>query len=150
MDEGVELPLSHRQMVATYGAGCFDEFLWIYGEGVEREALNIEKGTQEARSFLSNGLPEPLEEYLSSLRIAPGQLVRWGGTDNADVLMWIPTGPVDDWPTLVLEARQLRFSIVHLETPSVVFELLTKSLQIPFFPPDFPSSNPQFSPDPYA
>ncbi|MFF5055894.1 hypothetical protein ACFY1S_22200 [Micromonospora sp. NPDC000663] len=147
--EGVELPSSHRQMLAVYGAGCFDEFLWIYGEGVEREALSIEENTRAARSILSRGLPESLAEHLSGLDITPDQLVQWGGTDNGDLLLWIPTGPVDEWPTLVLEAGRLRFSIVSLESPSMIFELLTKSLKIPIFPPDFPSTNPQFSPDPY-
>lgn len=33
-DEVTVVPLNHRELVEVYDVGCFDDFLWIYGEGV--------------------------------------------------------------------------------------------------------------------
>ncbi|WP_413757469.1 hypothetical protein [Streptomyces sp. MMBL 11-3] len=147
---GVRTPDGHSEMVKVYGTGCFDEFLWIFAEGAERENLDIAFRTAEAREIFRGKKMPLLREALSGLGCTPEELIQWGVTDNGDSLLWIPVGNPDDWSTVVLQAGQLDFSIFSKSSTGLIFDLLSGSLRLRIFPEDFPSPHPEFSPDPYA
>ncbi|MDQ1038315.1 hypothetical protein QFZ75_004731 [Streptomyces sp. V3I8] len=143
-------PDGHEELVKVYGTGCFDEFLWIFAEGAENENLDISSRTAAARvTFREKKLPA-LREALADLRSAPEELIQWGVTDNGDSLLWVPVGNPEDWPTIVLQAGQLDFSVCLKSSTGLILDLLSRALRLRIFPEDFPSPHPEFSPDPYA
>ncbi|TDC27142.1 hypothetical protein E1265_02365 [Streptomyces sp. 8K308] len=144
------VPDSHRALVDAYGVGCFDEFLWIYGVGAENPHLDIAAATEVTRTIL-RGKPIPrIRAALAAHGLDTDDLVQWGGTDNGDVLLWVPVGAPDAWPTLIVEAGQLDFALVAESSTRVILGLLTGSLRVRCFPEDFPSERPEFAINPYA
>ena len=136
----VPIPESHLRLSDAYGAACFDEFLCIFADGHENEYLDIEAATARTRSVLRNKRIRELRDALREFGMAPESLIQWGATDNADVLLWIPAGDPEDWPTVVLQAGQLDFVVARRSSTGLLLDLLTGALRIPFFPEDFPSS----------
>ncbi|MFG2023032.1 hypothetical protein [Streptomyces sp. NPDC048825] len=146
----LNIPGNHEDLIAAYGTGCFDEFLWIFANGAENANLDIGKSTHTMQSILRGKDVPALREALGNYRTSPEELIQWGVTDNGDSLLWIPVGDAESWPTVVIQAGQLDFVISGKTSTGVVLGLLTRSLGIRFFPDDFPSDHPEFSTDPYA
>ncbi|MDT0321151.1 hypothetical protein [Streptomyces millisiae] len=144
------VPDSHRTLVHTYGVGCFDEFLWIYGVGAENPHLDIGAATDAMRAILREKGISGIREMLGAHGLGPDDLVQWGGTDNGDALLWVPVGDPEAWPTLVIEAGQLDFALVERSSTGLVLDLLTGARRLRIFPEDFPSGEPEFSTNPYA
>ncbi|MBC2908242.1 hypothetical protein [Streptomyces cupreus] len=136
-------------MTDTYGAGCFDEFLWIFAQGASNGHLDIAEQTGQMRSLLRGKVVPGLGPVLEEYRAESGDLVQWGVTDNADLLAWIPAGDPDHWPTVIIQAGRLGAVVTARSSADTVLGLLTGALRVPFFPDDFPSERPSFSPDPY-
>jgi hypothetical protein len=143
-------PGSHHDLVRAYGTGCFDEFLWIFAVGADNVNLDIKAATSATRSILEGKAAPDLREALGRHRAAPEDLVQWGATDNGDSLLWIPDGDPADWPTVVVQAGQLDFAISSRSSTGVVLDLMTGEFHPRFFPDDFPSGHPEFSPNPYV
>ncbi|MEO3767233.1 hypothetical protein [Streptomyces sp. B8F3] len=144
------MPESHGRLAGTYGVGCFDEFLWIYGSGAVNPYLDIDTATDEARAILrGKGIPG-IRGALEGYGLGPEDLVRWGGTDNGDMLLWLPAGEPAAWPTIAVEAGQLDFVVLERDSTGIVLDVLTGGERIRFFPEDFPSPQPEFSVNPYA
>ncbi|PIB09021.1 hypothetical protein B1C81_12260 [Streptomyces sp. HG99] len=144
------IPGSHHNLVRTYGTGCFDEFLWIFATGADNVNLDIDAATSTTQSTLGLKDAPTLREALSRHHTTPEDLIQWGVTDNGDSLLWIPDGDPAGWPTAVIQAGQLDFAISPRSSTGVVLDLLTGALRLRFFPDDFPSSHPEFSPNPYT
>lgn len=144
------IPGNHHDLVRAYGTGCFDEFLWIFAMGADNAHLDIDTATSATQSALRDKDVSALREALSRRHATPEELIQWGVTDNGDSLLWIPTGDPEDWPTIVIQAGQLDFVISPRSSTGVLLDLLTGELHLRFFPDDFPSSAPEFSPNPYA
>ena len=142
----VGLPAEHQEMIAVYGVGCFDEFLWVYGEAVGNRHLCIEHRTETIRSVLLAHARPRLNAFLSEFGARTEELIQWGGTDNGDSLLWVPVGPPNGWPTLILEVRQRDMEVVRQSSVGIILGLLTGTLQSSIFPDDFPSSRPAFMP----
>jgi hypothetical protein len=144
------IPPSHDDLTQVYGTGCFDEFLWIFADGADNGNLDIGACTDEMQSILRSKEASALRASVATYDVTLENLVQWGVTDNADTLMWIPAGDPANWPTIIIQAGQLDFTISDRSSTGVVLSLLTGELHIPFFPADFPSRHPEFSINPYA
>ncbi|MGY6656848.1 hypothetical protein ACXIZN_32280 [Amycolatopsis sp. TRM77291] len=144
---GPAIPASHLDLLNAYGTGCFDEFLWIYGAGVENKHLDIHSRTHGMRKILRRNTADGIREVLRLYGVDASELIQWGGTDNADSLMWIPVGDPVGWPTLIIESGQLGFTVSPRSSTGVLLDLLTGVLRTDVFPFDFPSENPSFSTD---
>ncbi|MDU0288839.1 hypothetical protein [Saccharothrix longispora] len=144
------LPPSHTRLVDDYGVGCFDEFLWIYGEGAENKNLDVHVRSAWTRSYVRRMGTSEVLGVLDRHGVLPEELVSWGGTDNADLLIWLPVGEPEDWPTLVVESGQLSCTVLTGTSTRIVFDLLTGKARAAAFPDDFPSDAPSFSANPYT
>jgi hypothetical protein len=144
------IPPSHRALTDTYGTGCFDEFLWIYADGAENRHLDIASQTESVRSILREKKMPEIRTVLQTYGMTPEDLVQWGGTDNGDSLLWLPVGEPDQWPTIVIEAGQLSFTLLSGTSTAILLALLTRTATADAFPEDFPSDLPEFSANPYA
>ncbi|WP_282703316.1 hypothetical protein [Streptomyces sp. CC219B] len=144
------VPAGHRALTGAYGAGCFDEFLWIFAEGASNGHLDIAEQTERMRSHLRGRAVPGLGPVLDGYGAESGDLIQWGITDNADLLGWIPVGDPAHWPTVIIQAGRLGAVVTVDSSTDTVFRLLTRALKVPFFPDDFPSERPSFSPNPYG
>ncbi|MGW6686049.1 hypothetical protein [Streptomyces sp. NPDC054961] len=141
---GVQIPPGHAAMLDVYGPGSFNDFLWIYGNSNPEIWPNIEMRTRASSAmFIQNDL-SGVRSALAGFDVDPGELIEWGGTDNADCLFWIPSGQADSWPTLIIEAGQLDFMVIEESSPEVVLRFLEGRLNCPFFPAEFIDRPPEF------
>lgn len=146
----VPVPTSHVRLIVTYGTGCFDEFLWVFAVGAPNAHLDIVERTRLMRAAFRGKVLHDLAHVPDDYRIVPDELVQWGGTDNADILAWVPKGEPDDWPTVIIQTGQLKAVFSSGSSTATVLGLLDGSLRVPFFPSDFPDIRPEFSANPYA
>ncbi|MGI5369014.1 hypothetical protein [Streptomyces iakyrus] len=144
------VPPGHRELIHTYGVGCFDEFLWLFADGAPNSNLDITENTRRLRSILRDRALPRLSHVFDEFHCTPDQLIQWGVTDNADMLAWIATGDPENWPTVIIQAGQLGAVVSPTSSTATVLHLLTGALRVPFFPGDFPTDQPEFSADPYA
>ncbi|MFF2780871.1 SMI1/KNR4 family protein [Streptomyces sp. NPDC058052] len=94
---GTRLPGDYRQLVETYGWGEFCDFLYLRTPFGTSEHNGVE--WQSARL---TGSPErDRDRYPYPLHPAPGGLLVWGTTADADRLCWLTKGSPDDWPVVV-------------------------------------------------
>ncbi|WP_367129117.1 hypothetical protein [Saccharothrix sp. HUAS TT1] len=83
-------------------------------------------------------------------RLDRGGVVRWGGTDNGDFLLWLPVGDPEEWPTLAVERGQSSCEPMTGSSTRIVLDLLTGAARTAVFPEDFPGDAPSFSINPHA
>ncbi|WP_200429929.1 SMI1/KNR4 family protein [Streptomyces sp. NE5-10] len=94
---GTRLPGDYKRLVGTYGWGEFCDFLYLRTPFGTSEHNGIE--WQSARL---TGSPEPdRDRYPYPLHPAPGALLVWGTTMDADRLCWLTGGSPDGWPVVV-------------------------------------------------
>lgn len=125
---GCEFPQDYKKFLGVYGAGQFDEFLWVYepnflvnpymdlvGQAVSRmddlESYRFEFGEDE-------GWPDGVS--------AASSLIAWGNTDNGTYLYWQPAdskGGVGR--VLVNDARAPIWSAYSMEPVEFLFRLLS-------------------------
>lgn len=148
--DGVAIPADYRRLLEVYGPGCFDEFLWVFAVGAENEHLDILAHTQEVRHILGRKDIPRLQDVLAEHGASVEDLVQWGVTDNADLLLWVANGPPDGWPTVIVQAGQLDVFVYAACSTDLVLDLLRGAVCPPFFPEGFPSDHPQFSVNPYG
>lgn len=137
---GVVIPPSHEAMLELYGPGCFNDFLWIYENSRPDIWPNIGARSRESSEILSGKEIPDIRSVMGRVGAAPADLIQWGSTDNADSFFWIPAGPADGWPTLIIEAGQLEFMVIEAPSPAVVLGLLEGTFDCPFFPVEFKES----------
>ncbi|MEU4064107.1 SMI1/KNR4 family protein [Streptomyces wedmorensis] len=94
---GTRLPGDYKRLVETYGWGEFCDFLYLRTPFGTSEYNGIE--WQSAR--LTGPSERDCDRYPYPLQPAPGGLLVWGTTMDADRLCWLTSGPPDDWPVVV-------------------------------------------------
>ncbi|MET9348396.1 SMI1/KNR4 family protein [Streptomyces termitum] len=94
---GTPLPGDYKRLVGTYGWGEFCDFLYLrtpFGtrahNGVEWQAVRLTGAPGRDR-----------ERFPYPPHPAPGALLVWGATMDADRLCWRTGGAPDDWPVVV-------------------------------------------------
>lgn len=94
---GTRLPKDYKRLVEAYGWGEFCDFLY----------LRTPFGTNK-RNGIQWQIPRPTgspegdpERYPYPLHPAPGGLLIWGTTMDADRLCWLTDGVPEQWPVVV-------------------------------------------------
>lgn len=98
---GARLPGDYKWLVDTYGRGEFCDFLYLRTPFGTSEYNGI-----EWQSGHLTGSPErDRERYPYPLHPAPGALLVWCTTMDADRLCWVTDGAPEDW-TVVVWSRE--------------------------------------------
>ncbi|WP_435885461.1 SMI1/KNR4 family protein [Streptomyces prunicolor] len=147
---GRRLPDSYHRLVEAYGTGCFDEFIWLYGNSPENNNLDIWHRSQKARRVFLRSASVNLNLALSGLGASRDDIISWGGTDNGDLCIWVAVGPSDQWPILVVDVREDICIKFDGNVTEFLLAFLQKDVTSDIFPDDFPSANPEFSRNPYS
>jgi hypothetical protein len=149
-DLGCRLPEDYHDLMAAYGPGCFDEFLWVFGCHPENRNLDIRNRTEKARRVFSRSASVNLNLLLTNHGATRQDVVSWGGTDNGDLCIWIAVGSPSQWPVVVVDAREDSY-LMHRKTVSeFLLAILRGEIRSEIFPGDFPSETPEFSVNPYG
>lgn len=94
---GVRLPDDYKRLVATYGWGEFCDLLYLRTPFGTSEYNGI-----EWQRTYPPGSPDPdTERHPYPLHPAPGGLLIWGTTMDADRLCWLTDGEPEEWPVVV-------------------------------------------------
>jgi hypothetical protein len=140
------IPPSYLALLSRYGPGRFDDFIAIYAPGCANMYLDLLYWTRVSSEMLAGKEMPHIREALRPFGVDPGDLIQWAGTDNADSFFWVPSGEPDGWPTLIVEAGQLDFTIIRDDAPGTLHSLLVGDVRCRFFPDDFPDDSPEFVP----
>ncbi|MFD9302156.1 SMI1/KNR4 family protein [Streptomyces sp. NPDC060048] len=94
---GTRLPDDYKRLVETYGWGEFCDFLYLrtpFGtskhNGIEWQSAHSTESPEQDR-----------ERYPYPLHPAPGALLIWGTTMDADRMCWLTDGAPEKWPVVV-------------------------------------------------
>lgn len=142
---GTELPTDYKELIATFGAGSFDDdFIWLLSPQTNKH-LDLRTRYEDHVSALrawaeTSGRPAFDEGALA--------LIPWAFTENGDTFYWVANESADpnEWATEVHEPRGDGRHRFDQGAPLVLAALLTGRAQLPFFPDDFPSADPTFLP----
>jgi hypothetical protein len=141
----VALPEDYVALVEEWGAGCFDDFLWLLAPGHPNPNLDLiaQAGRQLAAlvDLRRAGIQPPFVP-----RISTGGLLPWAITDNGDVCCWRLTDVVDpgSWTVVVLESRGPEWSGFEGGVAEFLAGLLGGGVRVSVFPDDVPSADPRF------
>jgi hypothetical protein len=142
----ITFPPSYLGLLSRYGPGRFDDFIAIFAPGCTNMYLDLLYWTRVSSEMLAGKEMPHIREALRPFGVDPGDLIQWAGTDNADSFFWVPSGEPDGWPTLIVEAGQLDFTIIRDDAPGTLHSLLVGDVRCRFFPDDFPDDSPEFVP----
>jgi hypothetical protein len=102
---GLSLPSDYRQLIDTYGTGCWMDFLWVLSPFAKNTNLSLLTqahlhldGERTIRALWPEQVPFPLYPE-------PEGLFPWAITDNGNRLYWQTCGAPEDWPTIIYESR---------------------------------------------
>ncbi|MFD3655708.1 SMI1/KNR4 family protein [Streptomyces sp. NPDC058620] len=94
---GTQLPNDYKWLVATYGWGEFCDFLYLRTPFGTRE----HNGITWQSGPLRGSSERDRERYPYPLHPAPGALLVWGTTMDADRLCWRTDGSPEEWSVVV-------------------------------------------------
>jgi SMI1-KNR4 cell-wall len=137
---GLRFPRDYRDLMDTYGVGCFDEFIWLLHPSLPDSYLELGRRMEVFREALreSQGT-EPDQPN-------PEELIPWAFTENGDVCYWIsvPRSEPDEWMVAVNESRGPAWDHFDKGAGNWLVSVLSGRRRLLIFPYDFPSQRPQF------
>lgn len=143
-DLGTPLPDDFKHLIATYGAGSFDDFLYVYNPFAGNQYLNLLRQKElnltaytAARKDTPDLLPFP--PYPE-----PGGLLPWAGADNGDRLYWQTVGQPDTWPIVLFDGDHVRHEVYPLRVSDWLAQVMVGTLKPRIFPEDFWEEDEQY------
>lgn len=97
---GTALPSDYKRLAELFGRGAFDGFLQLYLPGDRhRDIVGHSEWLARWAEVHGNRLWQPHWPYP-----APGGLLKWADSEQADSFFWLTEGPdPDGWPVLAYE-----------------------------------------------
>ncbi|MGW0733159.1 hypothetical protein [Streptomyces sp. NPDC002851] len=121
---GTALPSDYKRLAELFGHGAFDGYLHIHVPEAAFKSDDLVRHTewlgQWAKAHRS-GLWEPYEVYP-----APGGLLEWAGSEQADQFYWLTEDPDPDrWPILAKEDIPDSWQRFDGTTAEFIYRMLT-------------------------
>ena len=139
---GVTLPEDFKELVSSYGAGSFDDFLVMKSPTANDDGYSL-------RLLITDSL-EVLRTFRESNeheeRIFPesGGLFPWAATLNGDILYWRSNGNSEEWTVVLNPSRTLEFLDFAESSTSFIEGIYSGRIKTDEFPDNFPSDVPLF------
>ncbi|MGW5256444.1 hypothetical protein [Streptomyces sp. NPDC004012] len=144
---GVTFPPAFKRFLDVFGGAKFDDFLRVYRAGAENENVDLVSRTLSARQTMETTRPH-IRELLSQRGVTPSQLIRWGGTDNADMCFLIPHRDNRRWAVLTVTGRGREYDLFEGPAESYLLSVLRGDIVSEVFPDDFPDEAPFYERNP--
>lgn len=136
---GLTLPVDYRDFVQRYGSGLLANFIRVFNPFSSFEYLalipSVHRISDIRRTLKSTEGDEEVPYIVYP--DAPG-LVPWGNDENGNTFYWLTSGAPDRWPTVVGEGRGRRWERFELPFTLFLAKTLTKEIECPIWPDDFP------------
>ncbi|MEV5874006.1 hypothetical protein AB0L75_07215 [Streptomyces sp. NPDC052101] len=144
---GVTFPSAFMRFLDVFGGAKFDDFLRVYRAGADNENVDLVSRTKEIGEKFFEIRPH-IRELLEQRGAHTAQLVRWGGTDNADACFLIPHPDPRRWAVLIVEGRGNDYDLFEGPVESYLLQVLRGDLVSDVFPDDFPDEHPSYERNP--
>ncbi|MFF1355374.1 hypothetical protein [Streptomyces sp. NPDC058297] len=122
---GTRLPTDYKQLSEIFVNGAFDGFLSVYGPGRSVPGEDFVEHAEFLTAFSSREgrrLWEPHDIYP-----APGGLLQWGSSEQADEFYWLTEGDDPDrWPVLASQDMPDTWTRFDGTVAEFVFRMLTE------------------------
>lgn len=138
------LPEAYKWFVRSYGTGILDEFIWVLSPFASTDALNLRKNLRSRSEWYLKLHEKHPREYPYQVFPKPEGLIPWAVTENGDVFWWKTVGDPESWGTVIYPARGPDCEEHSVNCAQLLYDLLTRSRKVHFFPEDFPSDAPTF------
>ncbi|MFK0295617.1 hypothetical protein ACIQU6_34830 [Streptomyces sp. NPDC090442] len=145
---GVAFPEQFKRFLDAFGGTKFDDFLRVYRAGAENPNVDLIQRTLVARETLAKTGAE-IAELLTERGSRPAELVRWGGTDNADMCLLIPHEDPEQWSVLTVIGRGREYDLYDGPVESYLLQVLRRDFISEVFPEDFPDDEPSYERNPW-
>jgi hypothetical protein len=122
---GTSLPSDYKRLVKLFGCGAFDGYLNVYlPDASHSDIVRHTEWLAQWAEVHGNRLWEPHRLYP-----APGGLLQWADSEQADTFYWLTEGPdPDEWPLLACEDDGTTYRFEG-STAEFVYRLLTDPQQ---------------------
>lgn len=129
---GSALPRDFKQLVHVYGDVSFGGVFGLNYPSVN-PYVDLKNVTREYRETLEMfDFAEPPYVLPSGIRIEPGKLVKWGGSESGEHHLWhIGDGDSDQWSIVLTDVEQCEWSFHQMTVTELIFRWLTKNLVPP-------------------
>lgn len=147
---GFILPTDYKQLVETYGAGNFGDFLHIYQPDTANEYVDLVHQQERALAALRH-LRDGSGEHVPFRIDDPPELAAVGRSDNGDVIYWRrrDSDTPDAWTIAVNESRGPGWFEYEGNLTDFLAAALTAEIRVSVFPDDFPDPDSPPTFDPY-
>lgn len=137
----VRFPRDIKDLNRIYGTGWFDDFIGILSPNEKHKPFSLleyKTETQMIMEGLAARYPE-LSVAKQCLRLIP---IGW--TRNGDELFYLIAAEQSEWEIVIAESRSFDGTRYCLSLSSFLANVISKRLNCPQFPNQFPSVNPTF------
>ncbi|WP_306320502.1 MULTISPECIES: hypothetical protein [unclassified Streptomyces] len=145
----VSIPTSIKAFFDAFGGASFDDFLHVYRAGASNPHLDLVTQTLQARDTMRKTRPH-IQHLLEERGSSPDQLIRWAGTDNADLCFLVPQPAPQDWAVLTVVGRGPEYDLYDGPVEGYLLRVMRGELLSDVFPEDFPDEEPGYVPNPTA
>ncbi|WP_078288796.1 hypothetical protein [Mycobacterium sp. D16R24] len=132
---GFTTPTDYREIVDTYGAGGFGNFLWVYQPQSDNKFLDL-----KTQISMQAGALRELKEIGDEIPHQISSLKACGVTDNGDVIYWVTeqSQDPDGWTIAVNAPRDDEWSEYDGSLLDFLVAVFSGAYVCPIFPDDFP------------
>jgi hypothetical protein len=141
---GTVLPDDYKGFLRQYGSGVIDDFLVVLNPGSVNPNINLIVAGSMRRRALQELRARFPGSYVHDVFPAPGGLLPFAVTDNANVLYWKTIGEPNSWTVVIYEGRGPSFAEFPGGMAECLGALLGRRLRVDVLPIDFPSTRPTF------
>ncbi|WP_306316684.1 MULTISPECIES: hypothetical protein [unclassified Streptomyces] len=139
----VRFPPTFKRFLDVLGGAKFDDFLLVYLAGAHNKNVDLLTQTTHTRASVTRTTSRRhIHELLAERGVEPTQLIRWGGTDNADMCFLIPHPDPCAWAVLVVEGRGNDYDLFEGPVESYLLRVMCGDFVSSVFPDDFPDACP--------
>ena len=101
----LSFPADYKELLATFGLHCWGDFIHVLSPDTTNENLHLERAGLASLGALHEIRRKEPDAVPFAVYPERCGLYPWGVTDNGDTLFWLTQGPPDQWPTVVIAAR---------------------------------------------
>jgi hypothetical protein len=132
---GLKLPQDYKAFINNYGTVVIADFLTVLNPFSERVQYNLfSKG--EAMINILLEVHRLGDTVLDNFTLYPhaGGLLPWGFTDFGHTLCWLTNGSPDEWNSIILEPRSLKYEVANTIMTGVILSITKKNAAIKILP----------------
>lgn len=144
---GVGLPADYKAAIATYGSGCFGDFIIYFNPFSPSPHDNLLQQLaqyHEAERVHRLNFPDRIESIVAPFSLFPSAngLLPFGTTTNVgDTICWQVTGASHAWPLVLYNLRDGAYEVFHVSCTALLVGVFSKMIMPRLFPDDIPGAD---------